>query len=119
MSKGHRMFWQPFEDEQIRVGYHAGEKVHSIAYRLWRNYGQIADRARQLGIQHKLRKQLLTAEINEHLPAMRPVDDGLALHCLNLFRAQRMDSVAIARKIGRHESEVVRMLHHAREAERA
>jgi len=116
MSSGWPISWDPFEDEQIRVGYQSGEKVAVIAHRLHRNYGQIASRANQLGLRHKRTLYLQPDPAN--LTA-RPVDEDLAQRCLDLFRGERMDTLAIARHLGKHEAEVARLLHHAREAERA
>lgn len=109
--------WQPFEDEQIRDGYATGEKVHSIAYRLRRNYGQIADRARQLGLFHK---RAVANPADTQLPGALLVDIAdRASVVLRCFRDRHMDTLDIARFLRLHESTVVTLLHAAREAERA
>ena len=120
MSTGTPLTWDPFEDEQIKLGYETGEKVHRIAFRLHRNYGQIANRAVQLGIHHKHSGRQPRDVVNTHLPMpSTPVPDDVARLCLTFFRRLRMDTLSIAHELGLHESFVVRALHQAREAERA
>jgi len=52
-----------------------------------------------------------TLPASERLPAGR--------YFLSLFRVARMDTLTIARKHGCHEAEVVKLMHLAREHERA